>query len=176
MPCLMKPFAVAEHRCDLGLCARRKACADVYNTRRVIPSTIAGVRRRLGEAEFQDLVEPGPIDDSVRVMTLSIPVVSSPLTVFCHVHHLLGASRPRLPKGNSPGKHFLKTTNPRQLRQSRPSPEGSIGPEQQIQAMMSSITRPCTSVSRKSRPWNRNVRRSWSSPSRCRIVACRSCT
>ncbi len=35
---------------------------------------------------------------------------------------------------------------------------------------------PLTSVRRKSRPWNLYVSFSWSIPSRCSIVACRSCT
>ena len=37
-------------------------------------------------------------------------------------------------------------------------------------------TSPPTSVRRKSRPWKRYVSFRWSSPSRCRIVACRSWT
>jgi hypothetical protein len=37
-------------------------------------------------------------------------------------------------------------------------------------------TCPCTSVSLKSRPWERKVRRSWSRPRQWRIVAWRSCT
>ena len=40
---------------------------------------------------------------------------------------------------------------------------------------MSRMTWPWTSVRRKSRPLKRKVSRSWSSPSKCRIVACRSC-
>jgi hypothetical protein len=35
---------------------------------------------------------------------------------------------------------------------------------------------PCTSVRRKWRPWYLYVRRLWSTPRTCRIVACKSCT
>ena len=41
-------------------------------------------------------------------------------------------------------------------------------------ATISRITRPCTSVRRKSRPAYRYVSFVWSNPSRCSIVACRS--
>src|SRR5262245_34457767 len=44
------------------------------------------------------------------------------------------------------------------------------------QAIMSFTTLPWTSVSRKSRPWWRDVSRSWSSPNRWRMVAFKSCT
>ena len=49
-------------------------------------------------------------------------------------------------------------------------------PPRRRYAKMSFTTCPCTSVRRKSRPWKRNVRRSWSRPRRCRMVACRSWT
>ena len=44
------------------------------------------------------------------------------------------------------------------------------------QLKTSRTTFPYTSVNRKSRPLYRYVSRSWSSPSRCKIVACKSCT
>ena len=44
------------------------------------------------------------------------------------------------------------------------------------QARSAGTSLPWTSVSRKSRPWNLYVSFSWSMPSRCSIVACRSCT
>src|SRR5262245_58131795 len=55
---------------------------------------------------------------------------------------------------------------------------GTSAPWREIlhQARSSRTTRPCTSVRRKSRPSKRYVSRSWSRPSRCRMVACRSCT
>ena len=45
-----------------------------------------------------------------------------------------------------------------------------------FQERTSSITCPCTSVSRKSRPPKRYDSLVWSIPSRCNTVACRSCT
>lgn len=42
------------------------------------------------------------------------------------------------------------------------------------QASISLTTCPCTSVNRMSRLLNRNVSRSWSMPSKCNMVACRS--
>lgn len=44
------------------------------------------------------------------------------------------------------------------------------------QLRISRTTRPDTSVRRKWRPWKNQVNRSWSRPSRCSSVACRSCT
>jgi hypothetical protein len=44
------------------------------------------------------------------------------------------------------------------------------------QARIALTTLPCTSVRRKSRPWNLYVSRVWSMPSRCRMVAFRSWT
>ena len=44
------------------------------------------------------------------------------------------------------------------------------------QARICFTTFPCTSVRRKSRPWNLKVSCVWSMPSRCRIVAFRSWT
>ena len=41
---------------------------------------------------------------------------------------------------------------------------------------ISRTTFPATSVRRKSRPLKRYVKRSWSIPNRCRMVACRSLT
>ena len=45
-----------------------------------------------------------------------------------------------------------------------------------IQASKGLTALPWTSVSRNLRPWNLNVSLVWSTPSRCSIVACRSCT
>ena len=53
-------------------------------------------------------------------------------------------------------------------------PQKTPGTSTGCYAKIGRTTWPLTSVRRKSRPEWRNVRRSWSRPNRCRIVACRS--
>ncbi len=76
----------------------------------------------------------------------------------------------------------LAATRPRTLKATS-GRSTSIGPavigptnREGFQAMMVLTTSPWTSVSRMSRPPNREVRRVWSMPSRCSMVACRSWT
>ena len=77
-----------------------------------------------------------------------------------------GASPNSVPSGSGPGAPRRGRSG---SRAHDPTRDGS-------QARIFSTTAPCTSVRRKSRPWNWKVSRVWSMPRQCRIVAFRSWT
>jgi len=69
----------------------------------------------------------------------------------------------------------LETVRPRRAAQAGAA-DGGTAIRRNNQASSLCSTLPCTSVRRKSRPWNLKVSFSCSKPRRCKIVACRSCT
>src|SRR5205807_4088065 len=80
-----------------------------------------------------------------------------------------------------PGSAWERTVREAPPREAEPPaqwvPRQSLGTSSNdSQARTLCTTLPCTSVRRKSRPWNLQVSRLWSTPSKYSMVACRSCT
>ena len=103
-----------------------------------------------------------------------------------HLRRRMGAVRLRSALSDSffgsSGFLFLRPQKPKKVQKSV-SKAGALSQKRALfgaalglanQARIGRTTWPLTSVRRKSRPEWRNVSRSWSRPSKCKIVACRS--